>query len=274
MNENYSLGDAFRTALADFQDYLPDLALALGLLLIGWAAAHLLRALTLRVAHVLDQVLRRASRQVDIPLAPPGWSRLAGNVVFWLVMLFAITFATRILGLTLFASWLDRMADYVPTLLSGALIILVGFLASALARDLVTATAPIDPSQRLLLGRLTQAMILLVAVVIGIEQIGINVTFLVVIIAVLIATVVGGVALAVSLGARTFVANLVATHSLRQTYQIGSRIRIANHEGKVIEFTPTSVVLETSEGRVNLPARIFFDLPAVLLEPRDSNGPN
>ena len=78
----------------------------------------------------------------------------------------------------------------------------------------------------------------------------------------------GGVALAVSLGSRGFIANLIGAHYLRQSFQVGETIRVAGHEGRILAVTSSTVVLETAEGRVSLPAKVFHD-EAILLVRRE-----
>ena len=269
---NYSewttdLGTTFLDMITRFIHYLPTLLGGILILLVGWFVARLLRVLAVRLARLLDQMMSRLSRRPppERPRGTPPWGRLLGTTVFWATILFFVALSTHVLGLEAFSAWLNRVVAYLPTLFAGALIILAGILVSALTRDLVIATAPLPESQRLLLGRLVQVLILLAAAVIGADQIGVNVTFLVIIAAVVLATLLGGVALAVSLGARTFVSNLISGHALRQTYHVGQRLRIAGYEGRILDITPTAVVLETTDGRVNLPAKFFSEEPAVVL---------
>lgn len=267
-----TLRDAFLGLGHQVVDYLPNLLAAIGLLVIGWLLGKLLRAAAVRLSRGLEQMMLRLSRRPPPvrPGATPAWGRILGSIVFWAVVLFFLALATHVLGLEAFSSWLNRVVVYLPTLLVGILIILAGILVSALTRDLVIATAPLAESQRVLLGRVVQVVILVTAIVIGADQIGINVTFLVILAAVILGTLLGGLALAVSLGARTFVANLVAAQSLRNSYQVGQVIRIATYEGRILDITPTAVVIETAEGRVSLPAKFFNEQPAVLLMGRDA----
>ena len=117
----------------------------------------------------------------------------------------------------------------------------------------------------MLLGRVAQLVILVTAVVIGADQIGIKVTFLVIMVTVLASALLGGLALALSLGSRTYVSNLIGAHYLHQLFRVGQTVRIGSYEGRILEFTATAIVLETAEGRVNLPAKIYHEEPIVLL---------
>jgi small-conductance mechanosensitive channel len=194
--------------------------------------------------------------------------------VYWVVVLFFLTAATQVLGLDAFLGWLNRVVAYLPTLLTGGLIILAGFLVSALVRDLVVTAAPVGGSQRALLGRVAQFVILVTAIVIGADQIGIKVTFLVIMVTVLASTLLGGLALALSLGARTYVSNLIGAHYLSQQFRAGQMVRVGNYEGHILEFTATSIVIETADGRVNLPAKIYHEEPIVLLMGGGQHGPD
>jgi hypothetical protein len=176
------------------------------------------------------------------------------------------TLATRILGLVAFSAWLDRVVAYLPTLLAGGFIILAGLVISTLARDLTAAAVA---SARLahaeVFARGVQAAILVMALVLGINQIGIDVTLLITLIAILAAAITGALALAFALGSRSFVSNLIGAHYLQQLYTPGQRAIIGEIEGEIIEMTPVGVVLATGRGRVTIPAKIFNEQPTTLL---------
>lgn len=256
--------------------WLPNLFAAIVLLIVGWLVARFAKILTLRLVTLLDGAIQRLFQHRGAAAPPTALAsgRVIGELVFWVVMLFFLTAAMHILGVETFTAWMHRVLGYLPTLVVGALIILAGFLVSSLARDIVIAAAPVESASRRLLGRAAQVIILVTAVVIGADQIGINITFVVIITAVMLATLLGGVALALSLGARTYVANLIGARYLRETYRIGQRIRIGEHEGRVLEFTATTIVLETATGRMTIPGKAFSELPSVLLveEAGDERG--
>jgi small-conductance mechanosensitive channel len=261
------LGSAFTQFANRAGQYLPSLLGAFLLLLVGWFVARALRALAVRAAVGVDRLLARltASGGTERARLPQSSARVLGSLVFWLVLLFFITAATQVLGLNAFTAWLAGVVNYVPTLFSGALIIGAGFLLSRLARDLVVATSSVTGSrQRELFGRTVQAVILVTALLVGADQIGIKVTFLVIIAAIAGGTVVVSVALALSLGARTYVANLIGGHHLRHGYSVGQTIRMGGYEGRILDLTPVAVVLETEEGRVTLPAKLAGEEAVVL----------
>jgi len=247
--------------------WLPNLFAAVALIIVGWLAARFSRILTLRLITLLDGAIQRLfqHRGATAPPSALASGRVIGELVFWVVMLFFLTAAMHILGVETFTAWMHRVLGYLPTLVVGALIILAGFLVSSLARDIVVAAAPLESPSRRLLGRATQIIILVTAVVIGADQIGININFVVIITAVILATLLSGVALALSLGSRSYVANLIGIRYMREIYRVGQRLRIGEHEGRVLEFTATAVILETAAGRTIVPGKTFNEMPSVLL---------
>jgi small-conductance mechanosensitive channel len=263
-----ALSSASAQVLQRLTLYLPNILGAFLLLIIGWFVARLLRAVAVRAAGLLERGLARvpAGRVTGRVRLPGASASILGSIIFWVVLLFFLTAATQVLGLTAFTAWLARTVDYLPTLIAGALIILAGFLVSRFVREVLEATTTdAESKQRRLLAQAAQAAILVTAILVGADQIGIKITILVVIAATLAAALVGAVTLALSLGARSYVANLIGGHYLRQTYRVGQRVRVAGFEGKILDLTSTAVVLETSDGRANVPAKVFNEEAITLL---------
>lgn len=259
---------AVTEAFAAFVGYLPWLVAAIALLAAGWLVARLARAGTLKLGGAVNAFLSRVGRPAAVrrPLRlTPAVLKLIGNVAFWLVVVISIALAARVAKLDLFTTWLDRIVAYLPTLLAGGLILLVGYLVSAAARDLVTAAMDSAGSgQADFYGFLAQGAIFLAALVIGMEQIGVDVTMLTILFAVVVGGLLLCLALAFGLGARAFVANLIGAHQLRDKLAPGQHARIGEHEGLVIELTATTVIIATDQGRVSIPAKLFQEEVTVI----------
>ncbi len=263
-NLNESLSRSLTSVVERVTLHVPQLLEAIVLLLLGWLIAKLLRAATRRGAGLVDSVITRMTGRT-------AWradrsAAVLGTVVYWIVMLFFVTAATHALNLQTFSDWLARLLDHLPTVAAGLLIVVAGYLLSGFVAELVRATATaLAPPQRDALARAARGATLIVAMLVGADQIGLKVTWVAVFAAVFLASVMGGVMIAVSLGARTYVANLIGAHYLGQTLQIGQRVRVADQEGQIVEMTPTSLVLETADGRVMLPGRIYHEQAIVVI---------
>ena len=264
-------GEVFGGTAATLVDrltaYLPSVVAATLLLLVGWLLARLLKLLAVRAVLLIDTVLPRLGLPASVSRMRAGRSAaVVGAIVFWAVLLAFAAAATQVLGLQAFTDWLARLVDYLPTLVVGVLIIAVGWVLSAFAAELVQATAlRLEPGQRRLLARVVRVSILAAAILIGADQLGVRITFLAIFVGAVALTVGGGVALAVGLGAREHVANLVAAQHLRQAYSVGQVLRVGEHEGRLLEVTATGFVLESAEGRTVLPARMLATQPVTVM---------
>jgi small-conductance mechanosensitive channel len=248
---------------------LPSLVGAAALLLVGWVLAYLLRAWIVRLLGRIEWLVR--NHVIQGTLSRLGVERSAseviGALVFWVIFLLFFTAATETLGLPVLATWLAGVSYYLPRVLVALLIVLAGLLAGNLARDaIVAASSAARIAYSSLLGRAAQMVILLIAVVTAVDQIGIESRFLTATITIVIGAVIGGIGLAFGLGARTAVSNIIAIHYLRQVYQIGQRVRIGNVQGKIIEITATAVLLETADGQVLVPGKEFSETASVLVK--------
>ena len=147
------------------------------------------------------------------------------------------------------------------------LIILIGFVVSSLTRDLVSSAASTAGlSHGDLLGRTSQVIILFIAIVLGIDQIGVDIAFLSVVAGIILATLFGGIALAFGLGARTHVSNIISANQLRQIYQVGDTVRIGDIEGRIVDIMVSRVMIETETGSVDIPAKLFDEQVTYITE--------
>lgn len=278
MNQGAAFRDEVRQAAAMIVErvtqYLPSIIGAVLLLLAGWVLAKILRAATGRLLALLDSVIGRVfGARISERLHMARSANVLGTLVFWAVLLFFITAATNALGLETFTQWLARLVEYLPTLIAGALIIVAGYLLSRFVADLIRgATGRLAPAQREVVARTAQVSILVAAILVGADQIGIRMTFLAIFVGIAAAAVAGGVIVAISLGARTHVANLIGAQNLRQHYEPGQYIRVADLEGRILQLTPQAVMLETDDGRILVPARLFSEQPVTLITRRAADG--
>jgi hypothetical protein len=258
-----------------FIEFIPDLIGALLLVFAGWIFARLFRSAITRLAiwfnnfveRILDRRYNRYLRLSNTSI------KLIGNIFFWVIILLFITAATRVLGLLAFSDWLNQVVNYLPTLLAGALIILAGVVISALVRDLVAAgVASAGVSYGDLFGRGAQAVVLMTAIIIGINQVGIDVTLLITLVSILFGAICISFAFAFAFGAGNFVNNLIGAHYLQQLYQTGQVARIGELEGEILEFTPTSVIIASKRGRAAIPAKVFNESATILISEGKSHG--
>ena len=256
------------TAANEIIAALPGIAGGLVLLLVGWYAARLIRAATLKLMDLVNRALERllSGRTRAVVYFSSGIANLVASILFWITLFVFVTAALDTAGLTAVSAWLERIVEFLPGIVTGGLIILVGYILSALVRDVTLAAAhAAEFTESVVISRLAQGITLVTAMVIGLDQIGIDVTFLTTMLGVTSAAVLFGFALAFGLGARSLVSNLIAAHHLRDILEPGQDIRVGEYEGTVLEVSTTAIILDTPEGRTSLPASLYQEQAMVML---------
>ncbi len=263
-NDNSWFGP-YVDALWDFMragaDYLPNFLGAILFLVFGFVVARLARHAVKRVAKATNNLLERsfpsgvlAEARVSEMVAV-----LLGEILFWVILLVTVSIAAGIAGLSAISGWLDKFTTHLPHLIAGITIVVVGYFLSVYVREQI---APEDRSggstQNRLVGRLAQGLVISTALIVALDQVGIDVVLLVALSVVTVAALLTGLAVAFALGARSHVSNLVGVRSARRHLSAGVKVRIDEIEGEILEITPTQIALTTEQGKVLLPGR-FLD---------------
>jgi hypothetical protein len=248
--------------------YLPVALTAAGVLLVGWLLARLARALVRRGMTSMDRLFGRVLPRTPgrSHAAVGGTSRALSSVVYWTVLLIFAATALRILGGELLERWTAELLAYLPSAIGGILIILIAIVGGTLVRNVIEqASSGLGLAQAALLARLAQISVVLSGLVIGIDQLGVNVDFLVLLSTVIAAAVFGGIALVFAFGTRQHLANLISAHYARKHYAPGDHIRVGAFEGRVLDIADGCVFIETDVGDVSVPAQQFSREPFVKL---------
>lgn len=270
-----SLHNSFQSLANEAAARLPGLVVAILLVIAGWIVARFARSGMRRLLTSLQKSIARRSGRGDADTGAERVSaRVLSGVVFWAVILLFASTATQIIGLDLFTKWISGIVKHVPGILAGLLIIAAGFVASGFIGDLIRSSAKrLQGSQQVALIRLAQTAVLVVALLVGADQIGLEVRWVAILVTVTLGVTLGGAALAVSFGSKHFIANAIGAHYMRQSFRVGEKVRLAGYEGRIIDINATSIVLETAGGRVNIPAGAYSNSPIELLsDERSENG--
>ncbi|HXV86242.1 MAG TPA: hypothetical protein VD793_06070, partial [Gemmatimonadales bacterium] len=248
---------------------LLDLLVAAGVVLLGSLLGRYLGAGSRRATRAMfDRLGRRGKGAGAVGAEELGQtvSELVGRFVYWLILLVFIAVGLEVLGLPVVSRVGERLSAYVPDALTALAIVFVGVVVASLAGGVVAASAAsAGVTYAAAVGRAVQGVLVTLAFLIGLEQIGVHGEFFLVLVWIIIGTLLGGAALAFGLGARTAVSNIIGAHYVAQTYHVGQTVRVADLQGRIVRTTAHSVVLDTPAGLVQVPARLFTEQPTVLI---------
>ncbi len=249
--------------------YLTPVLAAAALILVGSLAGRFLARGAQRASQaLLDRVGRRGAGRGAVGAAAVARSvpALVGRLFYWVIFLFAAAAAAEVLGLPLVTSAVDRLTSYLPGALTALLVFFIGLVLASLAGGIAAAAAAsAGTAYAGAVGRAVQGLLVILAALVGLEQIGVHGELLVILLTVVIGVALAGAAIAFGLGARTAVSNIVGAYYVAQTYRVGQTVRVGEFEGRIVRTTATSVVLDNRGGQVSVPARLFTELPSILL---------
>jgi small-conductance mechanosensitive channel len=255
--------------------FAPHLIGAIALLVAGWVVAQTLRVTSRKLVGSFDSLFQRAAqadgaRQEKMKRS---YAVIVSKVVFWTVMIFFVSATANMLGWQIFSNWMNSVVTYLPNFITGLLIILGGFLLGNGAKSIALSTANsagIEQSE--LLAGVVKIIVFITTLIIGIKQIGINVDFITNVLVVTLGAFLGGAALAFGMGARTLVANIIGGQHVRKHCRVGEQMQLGGYEGKVVEVTQTSIILDTKLGRTVIPAKHFQEqVSSFISSPEESN---
>ena len=248
-------------------DLFPRLIIGLLVILLGVLLALVFKNLITRLILYLDRQVNLRLRNRFLSVNLQSTARLAGRIAFWIIILFTIVVVTQMFGLTLLTTWFNALLGYLPNILTAIIIIFIGFVAGRLVGDLLNSSIlKRGLGKGEYLGKVVQYIILFVASVIAVDQVGIDIQFLTNLVTIVIASLLFGAALAFGLGASTSVSNILGSYYLQKSYQEGNIVKIGEIEGSIVKITPTAVHIKTKNGMVTIPAKSFSEEKSVLIE--------
>lgn len=245
---------------------------AVVLLALGVVLAFVLRVIVVRIVDAIERATPgRAFRTSFAGVAKERRvADILGAIAFWAALLFFIATAADALGLPLLSSVVESFSLFVPRVFAAVLILIVGLVVGNLARSAVTAaTVGAGGTFAPGLGQMVRIAVVTSAVLIAMGELGVDVAMLTAFFSVGLAALFGGFALAFGLGARTAISNIIGSHYMRKTFEVGQTVRIGDVEGLIAELNATTVVLEVPDGRMIVPAKQFSELPSLLVVKRE-----
>ena len=206
--------EPLRVFVAQIADFLPRLALALLVLIVGWLIAKMVRFAISRGLRKVNFHVVTDRAGIDSFLRDGGIRMDATDIlawlIYWIVILAALVVGFNMLGLSYVTDLLSRVLIFVPKVLVALLILAFGaYFAKFVGNAVCAYFRNVHMQDADLLGNLARYAILAFVVLIALDQVNVGgdivrQTFLI-----LLAGVVFALALAFGLGGREWAAELL-----------------------------------------------------------------
>ena len=218
MIESSTLVDSLRRTGQAILAMLPDLLLAVVLLIAGWLIAKLVRRLAIRVLRTLraDELAERAGFEdfliqggVQVTTVT-----LIGNTIYWLILAGVFIALLDALGMRSAGALLERMIDFVPNLILAVGILVFGSLLARVVGALVFSylsnigSAAAEP-----IAAMARYALLIFALFMAAEQLAIRSEVLVSAFQIAFAALCFAAALAFGLGGREWAARQIERYT-------------------------------------------------------------
>jgi len=204
---NVVVVDPVKAMSVKIWSYIPAIAGAIVILVVGWLIAKVIEALIARVlkAVKLDAASEKAGianvlAQGEIKMT---LSELIGAIVYWLIILIVIATTLDALNLKIASELLTRVVGYVPNILGAVFILILGaFIANFVGTIVRTAGNNAGLKNTKMLSQLASTILIIFAVIIAIEQLQIATTLIILSVNIILVSIGLGVAIAFGLGCK------------------------------------------------------------------------
>ncbi|MEX1183525.1 MAG: hypothetical protein WEF86_09855 [Gemmatimonadota bacterium] len=210
-----SLSERLNDGLSQIAVFVPRLAAALGILLVGLAIAKMVeRGTDLALRRIgfdgwmreggVTEALERAGTTLDP-------SSVIAKLVFWTIMLLVILLSANALGIAAVGLLFAELLGYIPNVITAVIVLVIGILLGEFVKDLVLASAGGLPGG-VNLARLAKAAVILLAVFMAFDQLDIAQDILLVFFIAVVGAAALAAGIAFGLGGRDVAAQITRNY--------------------------------------------------------------
>jgi hypothetical protein len=214
------LNHAMQELARSFAQFLPRLLAMLIIALLGWVVAYVLKVSLRGILRIVkfDRLSDNAgATELLSKAALPSSSELLSRVVFWLVWLAFILLGVQVLGIVGLQEQISRFFLYLPRLFVALFIVFFGLVAASFfsRAALLAAVNAEFPSPRLL-ATLIRTIIVIFAVSMAFEQLGLAERTILVAFAIAFGALMLGLAIAFGTGGRELARQFLERRFLKE----------------------------------------------------------
>ena len=210
---NFLIKEPVMAMFVKLWSYVPNLAAALVILLVGWIVAKIVASIVEKVLEVVKMDMAAEKAGLNDILAKgdvkKSFSEILAAIVYWLMILVVLATAVQPLRLTVASDLISRLVDYIPNVIAAIFVLVFGGLLSSFGGSIVhTAAGNAKLRHARTLGQATKVVILILSIVTALEQLGIGL-IIGLAVNILIASLGLGFAIAMGMGCKELVGRWV-----------------------------------------------------------------
>ena len=184
--------------------------------------------------------------------------KIIGAVLKVFVVLIFIQISLAVLNSTgafnLLAELVNTVILWLPNLLVGMLIVIIGFWVSSwVEKKIMEHSEEVELPFQKAISKAAQFLVMYLAIVMALAQVGIQVEILYIVFAIAFASVFIGLGVGLAYGSKDVFHNLVSYLQSDKTFKVGQSIKVEEYEGTIKEISRYHLVLQTKKGKIRIP---------------------
>jgi len=173
------VGSAISGMALTIGNALPTIVGALIILLIGWIIARIIRAVILKVLKAInfDGLVAKTGANEYIAKSglKGGLSNVFAKIVYWMIMLTVLNMFFSKLGIDAVTELFGKVVAYMPNIIVGIILLLIGLWLSDLVKNLVTAPLAANGVKKAsMFGNIAKGLVLFIVGSMVLQQVGIG----------------------------------------------------------------------------------------------------
>ncbi|MFS4457495.1 mechanosensitive ion channel family protein [Maribacter sp. 2304DJ31-5] len=252
--------ETLSTILKDIASALPGIFGAFVVLIFGWitikVVSYVLRKImkVIKVEHLSEKINEArlfGDSEVKMDIGKISIGFVKG--ILWLVF---IIVAADVMNLKIISNEIANLLRYLPLLLTALIIFMIGLYLAKTIKVAVTALfESMDLSGGKLLGNVLFYLIVIFVGITALNHAEINTAIITNNFTIILGAFLLAFALALGLGSREVVGDLLRTFYSRKIYEVGDKIKVKNIEGTVEAIDNISMVIKTKSGKMVVPIK-------------------
>ncbi len=244
--------------------FLPNVFSAVLILLVGLTVGKLTSFIVAKLfkSFRLDAFAERHG--IDKTLHDVGItarvSVITSKCAFWLIVLITLEPVAETLHWGYISALVARLLSYIPTALAAALILLLGWSFARLLGNMVTRNAQAANLEYAnALGMTARYFISLIVLIVALAQLGVQTAILTIVFAVILISLGIAGALALGIGSRAVVANILAGALVRDHFPEGREIEVLGVRGKVVAVNSVGTTVAGEGKTITVPNTVLME---------------
>jgi hypothetical protein len=255
-----TLMESFGGLLASATQMVPQIILGLIGLLIAWLLIKLVlfilkRMLKAAKIDVLSQKVADSKLFGDKQLSIDLLKLILNTVKVLLILLFTVVLS-QILGLKAISDAIYSLFRYLPTLISALLILIGGlYLATVVKKAVTKLMESLGVGGIKMVSSALFYLITFFVSITALNQAGVDTEIITSNFSLVLAAFLLAFSLALGLGSKEIVGDLLRTFYTRKIYEVGDSIRLKDIEGRIEAIDHISMVVKTKKGKIVVPIK-------------------